>query len=308
MTAYDYIKNVFWVLIILSIAPALITNITKQYGKYFERRARVGIIPIKNVIYDSTNYCKQLRLFFEDKSIKALLIKMECPGGASGTAQIIANELLALKKINPKPVIVFVENMCASGGYNIAAAADYIISPASALIGSIGSSMPYLFNINKLIGHYNVDYTPIAAGKYKNAANPFAPLNKDDIKLLQGVADDCYQQFLLDISQYRKLPLEKAHEWGDAKIFTGRQALKLGLIDELGSLDTAINVIRKKALIDETTKIEWVKVPKRKTFWSFLGGDDDFGSDDDTVLSSFASTLCDKLEERFMHSTTHKMQ
>lgn len=308
MTFYDYLKNIFLVIIILSIAPAMINNLAKQYGRYFEWRARVGVIPMRTVLADSASYSKQLRLFFEDSSIKAILIKMECPGGATGTAQAITSELVALKKEHPKPVIVLVENICASGGYYIASAADYIVSPASALIGSIGCTMPYLFKVNKLVTHYDIDYTPVAAGKYKNATNPFVPANPADVALLQGVADDSYNQFVEDVSHNRKLPLEKAAEWADAKIFTGRQALKLGLIDEIGSLSNAIIAIRKKANIDEKIKIEWVCTPKRRTLWSYFTDSDDVCGDDETMFSRFADTLCNKMEERLFHSSVKQIQ
>jgi protease IV len=304
MTFYDYLKNIFLILIILSIAPTMINNLTKQYGRYFTRRARVGVLPMRTVLSDSTSYSKQLRLFFEDSSIAAILIKMECPGGATGTAQAITNELLALKKDHPKPVIVLVENVCASGGYYIASAADYIISPASALIGSIGTTMPYLFKVNKLVAHYDVDYTPVAAGKYKNATNPFVQANPEDTALLQGVANDSYDQFLHDISNNRKLSMETAAEWGEAKIFTGRQALKLGLIDEIGSISNAMAAIRKKANLDEKIKIEWICAPKKRTLWNLFASDDsDICSEDESMFSHFATSVCDKLEERLLQPT-----
>ncbi len=306
MTFYDAMKNVFLLLIILSLAPALISSISKQYGKYFEPRTQVGVLPIRGTISSSEAYNKQLRTYFEDKSIKAILIKMECPGGAAGSAQSIYSEILALKKANAsKPVIVLVENICASGGYNIACAADHIVAPGSALIGSIGTAIPYLFKINKLMGQINIEYTPVATGKYKNVANPFAPGSPEETALLQGLTDDSYQQFLLEVSQSRKLSLAKESEWAEGKIFTGQQALKLGLIDEIGSMDSAIKAIRKKALIEG--KIEWVHPPKRGGFMSFFTGEGS-QSDDESLSAHFASAICDKLESKFFGPTTLKAQ
>ena len=111
---------------------------------------------------------------------------MECPGGASGTSQTIFDELKALKKENPKPVVVLVENICASGGYNIACAADYIIAPGSAIIGSIGASLPYLFNVKELLEKINVKYTPIKAGTYKNVTNPFVEMTPQEDRFIAG--------------------------------------------------------------------------------------------------------------------------
>jgi len=297
MTFYDIMKNIFLLLIILSIAPTLVSNIGKQYGKYFEPRTKVGVLPIRETITNSESYNKQLRTYFEDSSIKAILNKMECSGGASGSVQSIYTEILALKKENAsKPVIVLVENICASGGYNIACAADYVVAPGSALIGSIGTSIPYLFKINKLMGQINIEYTPVATGKYKNVANPFVPGTKEETALLQGLTDDSYQQFLLDVSQSRKLSLTKAEEWAEGKIFTGRQAIKLGLIDEIGSMDVAIKALRKKALIEG--KIEWIHPPKKGGLMAFLRGEGSQG-DDESLTAHFASAVCDKLQTKF---------
>lgn len=297
MTFFDYLKNIFFILIILQIAPVLIENIAKQYRKYLEPRTRVAVLPIKGVLYSSSSYNKKLRAFFEDTSIRAIIIKMECPGSAAGTGQSIFNELLALKKETPKPVVVLVENICASGGYNIACAADYIIAPASAIIGSIGTSLPYLFKVNRLLSQWNVDYSAVAAGEYKNLTNPFVPATPEDTELLQGLTEDSYQQFLLDVSQNRKLSLANAKEWGNGKIFTGNQALKLGLIDAIGSLDNAIKIIKEKALIEG--KIEWVHPLKKSSLWSFFSGDS--AHENDSMYASLSNKICDTIEQRFFN-------
>ena len=302
MTFYDVLKNLFLLLIVLSLAPALITSISRQYGKYFEPRTKVGVLPIRESITNSEPYNKQLRTYFEDSSIKAILIKMECVGGTSGSSQSIYTELLALKKENPsKSVIVLIENICASGGYYIACAADHIVAPASALIGSIGTAIPYLFKVNKLMGQINIEYNPVVTGKYKNTANPFVPESKDETALLQGLTDDSYQQFILDVSQSRKLSLAKSEEWAEGKIFTGRQALKLGLIDEIGSMDAAIKALRKKALIEG--KIEWIHPPKKGGVIPFLMGEGS-QNDDESLTARFAGALCDKLQTKFLSPAT----
>lgn len=298
MTFSDALKNIFFLLIILSFAPTLISTISKQYSNYFEHRTKVGVLPIRGLISNSEPYTQQLRKYFEDTTIKAIFIKMECPGGAAGSTQSIYSEILALKKANAnKPVIVLVENVCASGGYNIACASDYIVAPGSALIGSIGTAFPYLFKVNKLMGQVNIEYTPVTSGKYKNIANPFIASSKEETALLQGLTEDSYQQFLLDVSQSRKLSLAKATEWAEGKIFTGSQALKLGLIDETGSLDSAIKAIRKKALIEGA--IEWVHPPKQGGLLSFVMGDSSH-SDDESLTARFANALCDRLESKML--------
>ena len=292
----DILKNIFFLLIIIQLAPPIIQGIVKQYKNLMEQRTKVAVLPINGILYNSDPYCKKLRQLFEDKSIKAILIKMECSGGASGTSQTIFDELKALKKESPKPIVVLVENICASGGYNIACATDYIIAPGSAIIGSIGASLPYLFNIKELLERINVKYTPIAAGAYKNVANPFVDLTPQDKSLLQGVADDAYDQFIREVSESRKLSLASSKEWADGKIFTGRQAKKLGLIDEVGSLENAIQIIKKKAMIEGL--IEWVHPPVKFSFWNFFRGDSG-QEEESSMFASMASQIGNYLEQRY---------
>lgn len=295
-TFSDILKNIFFLLIIVQLAPPIIQSIVKQYKHFVEPRTKVGVLPITGVIYNSESYCKKLRKFFEDKDIKAILIKMECPGGASGTSQTIFNELNALKKENPKPVIVLVENICASGGYNIACTCDYIIAPGSAIIGSIGAALPYLFNVKELLEQVKVKYTPIKAGTFKNATNPFVEMTPQETSLLQGVADDAYDQFMLEVSQKRKLSLVSAKEWADGKIFTGRQAKKLGLIDELGCLENAIQALKKKAMFEG--KIEWVYPPTKMSFWNLFSTDADYDPES-SMYASLATKIGTYLEQRY---------
>lgn len=301
MTFSDVLKNLFFVLIIIQIAPPIIQNIAKQYRHLIEQRTKVAVLPVKGLLYDSTLLVKRLKKIFEDSDIKALLIRMECPGGAGGTAQTIFSELKALKQENPKPVIVLVENMCASGGYNIAIAADYIIAPGSAVIGSIGATLPYLFNVKELLEQYKVKYTPIKAGAFKNAANPFVEMTAEEKSMLQAVTDDSYDQFIKEVSECRKLSLANSKEWAEGKIFTGRQAQKLGLIDQLGSLETAIKVIKEKAMIEG--KIEWVYPPSRFSLWNFLGGQDVGSDQEETINASLSSRIASMIGYRFNPTT-----
>lgn len=294
----EIIKNIFFVIIILQLTPPILQSIFKQYKNLFALQTKVGVLTFSGILYNSESYNKKMRQFFMAKDIKAILIKMECPGGASGTSQTLYDELSALKKEYPKPVVVLVENTCASGGYNIACAADYIIAPGSALIGSIGSAMPYLFNIKELMEKLNIKYTPIAAGSFKNIANPFVDMSEKEKALLQGVADDSYDQFVRTVSATRKLSFDTSKEWADGKIFTGRQAKAIGLIDEVGSLENAIQVLKKKAHFEG--EIEWIHPPRKVSFWNMFSSDVE---QDSSMVTSLARNLGTYLEQRFASHT-----
>ncbi|TET07070.1 signal peptide peptidase SppA [Candidatus Dependentiae bacterium] len=296
MSLFDYLKNIFFILIILQVAPILIESIMKQYSRYIEQRTKVAVLPIKGVLYDSTQSSKHLHTFFKNDDIKAILIKMECPGSAAGTGQALYNEIISLKKEYPKPVIVLVENVCASGGYNIACAADSIISPSSAIIGSIGTAFSNLFQLKEFVNQYKIGYVSITSGMYKTTTDPFSDLTPEQITMLQGVTDDAYNQFIQDVAQARKLSLNKANEWANGKIFTGRQALTLGLIDEIGSAYNAVKKIKEKALIEG--EIEWVHPPKKGGLMRLFGGANG-ETDDNSMFSSMINQFCSVLENRY---------
>lgn len=255
MSFFGYLKNIFILLIFLQIAPALFKNIGKQYSAFVVPRTHVGVLKIDGVLYSSSWHAKQLHTFFKDDSIKAILVKIESCGSSAGTGQALAHEISQLKTTYPKPIITLTENICASGAYYIASATDYIISSGQALIGSIGSYMPHLFQLKGFLEQHHIDYTPIKAGTYKGMTDPFGKMNEQDKEQLQSVANDSYEQFVGDVAFNRKLAVHDADIWADGKLFTGRQAQKLGLVDELGSAINAVTYIKNKKLIDE---IEWI--------------------------------------------------
>lgn len=295
MTFFEAVKNIFLLLLFLQLAPSLIQGITKHYGRYLSPRTAVAVVPIKGVISESNRYTTMLEKFFDNTDIKAILLRIDCQGTVTGSGQSIFDELMFLKKEHRKPVIALVENMCASGGYLIASAADYIIAPSTALIGSIGNTFSYFFQLNKLLAYHNIGYVPLKAGEYKLATDPFTDITPQEQALLQNVLDDAYDQFKTNIAQTRKVSLDESTTWAEGKIFTGRQALKIGLIDEVGSISTAKRVLKEKALIE--SEIEWVHPPKSGGFLNALFGGDAIG-DDETFMSACSTALVSTLEQK----------
>ncbi len=303
MTLIGTLKNIAYIslfIILLPLIPLIVGGIQQLYNRYIDPRSLVGVLPIKGVLYDSNYHTKQLNKFFKDDAIKAILLKVECPGSASGTGNAIYNELMELKKTYPKPVIALVENVCASGGYYIASAADYIIASPMALIGSIGVAMPYFFQLKEFAEYHKIKYLPLAAGDYKNSTNPFTEITPKQKQMLQSVLDDSYEQFAADIAERRNLTLDTKNEWANGKIFNGRQALALGLIDELGSSSQMMRVIKERAGI--TDDIKWISAPSRSGFWATLFGE---SNDEQTVLSLFAHECVTVLENRY---SNHNIQ
>jgi protease-4 len=297
MTILEYLKTFFLLLILIAITPPILRGVVSQFQNYSSPKAQVGVICLKGVICDSAPYTKQLATYFKDKNIKAIMLRMECSGSASGTGEIIFNEIMELKKEYPKPIITLVENVCASGGYWIASATDHIIAPSTALIGSIGINMPYLFQLPEFLAEHKVGYVNMKAGTYKTATDPFASMSDGDKAMLQATLDDSYQQFVTTVAHCRKLNLNNASQWADGRLFNGHQAQLLGLIDEIGSLQNAIRILKEKALIEG--EIEWVSPTVLTTWWDFIAG-----SSSESLSESAANVMCSHIEKRYTTART----
>jgi len=282
-TFFDYLKNIFLIILILQIAPPLVRNIIQQYSKMLEPQTKIGYITIKGFLCDSQYYVRYLKKFFSNDDIKAILLRIDSPGGAAGSSEAIAHEIDILKKEHPKPVITLTENICTSGAYYIASSTDYIIAAPSTLVGSIGTSIPYQFKIKDILEKLDIKYYSITAGKYKNTTDPLVEMTSEKKALLQELADDSYQNFLQYVTNNRsQLSLDEADTWANGKIFTGNLAHKHKLIDKLGSLSDAISIIKERAIVEG--EIEWIKPEKSSSLLSLLFG----GTNDQTELHSFS--------------------
>lgn len=265
----DILKTIILILIFINIVPPLWKNFSEKWIQDIEPKTKVGYLSITH-LESSDCYTAHLREYFKNPDIKAVFLDIECEGGAAGTSQAIVYEIQTLKNKYPKPVIAYSENICASGGYYIACAADHIIAPGACLIGNIGSSFSSQCNFKKLLATYNVDIVTIASGKYKTTFNNLEECTEDQKKLLQTICDDMYQQFITFVAAQRHLQINNAQEWADGKIFSGAQAKQLHLIDIVGSKLDAIEFL-KKSLIPSDKNIEWI-YPPQTSWWKSLSG------------------------------------
>lgn len=295
-TFSDYLKNIFWIFLILQFAPFFIRSIKQQYSDLLEQKTKVGIITIKGTLSEAGPSVRTIKKFFEDPTIKAIVLKVDSPGGLAGTAQTIFNEIIHYKNQNPSKYIVgLVENMAGSGGYYVAAAAHYIIASPSAFIGSIGTYIQHpLFK--DFIEQYKIKYDIIKTGTYKGAGNPLLELSPEQRKQFQSITDEVYRQFTRDVARQRPQLPSDTTKWADGKIFTGDQALSLKLIDEVGSPATVRRVLKDNAHIEG--KIEWVKPTKRQGFLASLFKQDT-EDDESSYIGSFVKTVCLAIEDHY---------
>jgi len=249
MTLYEFLKSIILILVFATIIPFLLHNIKLQYNYFLEPYTYIAILPIKGSLSDSSVYSKNLRSFFKDPLIKGIVLKIDCFESAAGTSQIIFNEIQHYKKEYPKPVITLVENVCVAGGYLIASASDYIIAPETAIIGGIGR-YTYAEQLTHFLSHFAVNYCIKKNSQEQNIHN-------------NVLYNETYQHFIKQVATTRKLSLATVSNWANEKIFTGKQAYSLGLVNALGSMHTVISFLKEKALIDG--EIEWIEKEHNKS-------------------------------------------
>jgi protease-4 len=220
---------------------------------------KVGIVEVNGTITSSGSIIKQLDKYAEDKSIPAIVLRINSPGGVVAVCQEIYEEVRKLR-LSGKRIVASMGNVAASGGYYIAVAADTIMANPGTITGSIGviAQIPNAEELLKKVGLY---VEVIKSGKYKDIGSSTRKMTSDEYRLLQGVIDDTYDQFVETVISERNLSRKEVLKLADGRIFTGRQALKCKLVDVLGNYKDAIDLAGKMAGIGEKPS---VVRPKRK--------------------------------------------
>lgn len=200
----------------------------------------------------------------EDRKIKALLLKIDSPGGTVTASDIIYHELQAFKKETGIPVIVSMMDVAASGGYYIAMAADKIIAHPTSITGSIGV-LTMKFDIQGLMAKVGVEEVTVKSGDMKDFNSIFHTLRPEDQALLQGIIDALYVRFTTIVAESRPgLSLEEVKKAADGRVYTARQALELKLIDEIGYLEDGIELAKKAAGISQARVIAYQRPSQPK--------------------------------------------
>jgi protease-4 len=197
----------------------------------------VGIVEISGVITDSSETIRLIKHFREDETIKAIVLRVESPGGVVGPSQEIYREV---RKTNPaKKVVASMGAVAASGGYYVAAAADGIIANPGTITGSIGVIMGYT-NFEKLLQKIGLSPVVIKSGEYKDMGSPTREMTPQEEEALQYFVDQTHRQFVTAIAEGRDMDPDHVESLADGRIYTGEEALKNGLVDRLGNLEDAI--------------------------------------------------------------------
>ena len=226
------------IIISITLLLLLVVSLTiALFQKNVPLGSRVALISIEGPIIDSLDVVDEIKEHVKDHSIKAIILRIDSPGGAVGPSQEIYAEVK--KAAVEKHIVVSMGSIAASGGYYIASPADMIFANPGTLTGSIGVIME-IPNLEGLMTKIGVTTEVIKSGKHKDMASAFRKMDKEDRDILQGVLENVHEQFIRAVADGRKLSLDDVRPVADGRIFTGEQAKGLRLVDELGTLEDAI--------------------------------------------------------------------
>lgn len=227
---------------------------------------KIVVLDIEGIITESRPIIEKLNRYKDNNQIKAIVIRIDSPGGGVGPAQEIYEELIKLR--DDKSLVVSMGSVAASGGYYIASAAHRIVANPGTITGSIGVIIEFA-NVEELLGKIGLKSVVIKSGKYKDLLSPTRNIYEEERILLQGVIDNIHSQFIEAVALGRDMPREKVVAIADGRIFSGEQAKQLGLVDELGNLQDAVKSAAEMAGIKGKPNVIYPE-KKRPSIWEFL--------------------------------------
>ncbi len=223
--------------------------------------SEIGVVEVKGVIMESDKTIQLLHKAEKDKSIKAILLRIDSPGGAVGPTQEIYEEIIRIDK--DKPIYASFSSVAASGGYYLGAACRKIFTNAGTITGSIGVIMQFM-DLSKLYEWAKVKPETIKAGKYKDVGNPARSINDEEKALMDKMIAGVHQQFINDILKRRESILKAdINELAQGQIFSGEEAVDLGLADQVAGLWAAGRIIHQELELENKFDLKFIKKKKK---------------------------------------------
>jgi len=224
---------------------------------------RVAVLELEGVILDVDDLVRDLRAYRENPVVRAVVVRINSPGGVVGPTQELHQALLRVRQAG-KPVVASLGAVAASGGYYVAVAADRIYANPGTLTGSIGVIMQ-MANLENLFKKVGVDYVVVKAGQFKDLGNVSRPMSPEERRVLQSLLDDVHGQFINAVAEGRKLDRQDVVRFADGRIFSGEQARGLKMVDAVGSFEDALNSAASLAGLPVPPRV----IPARRRFSIF---------------------------------------
>ena len=230
---------------------------------------KVAVVELKETIVSSEDVVRQFKKYEDNHSVKAIVFRVESPGGGVAASQEIFEEVKKIRNAG-KPIVVSMGSVAASGGYYVSCPATKIFANPGTLTGSIGVIIEFM-HFKELMNKIGVDETTIKTGKFKDIGSPYRKTTEEEKAYFQFVIGDVYNQFVDAVATERKLDRAHVVQYADGRVFTGRQALEYGFVDTLGTFEDAVKYAAKLGKI--TGKPSVVKEGKKKSLIDRIVGD-----------------------------------
>jgi protease-4 len=226
-------------------------------------RNKVAVVPINGEIYSSSPVVEQLSSFADNRSIRAIVVRINSPGGAVAPSQEIYEEILRIRSETGKPVVASMDIVAASGGYYIAAACDHIVANPGSITGSIGVIAQW-FNLEDLVEWAKLRPETITSGELKDAGSPFRDMTREEREYYQRIVSQLHEQFIGAVIEGRdgRMTADEVRELADGRVFTGSEALELKLVDQNGGLNQAVRKAGEMAGIKGEPSAVYPRVAK----------------------------------------------
>ena len=257
---------------------------TGDSGKFTLSTQRVAVVPIDGPILEARETVDALEEYGDTATVKAIVVRINSPGGAIAPSQEIYSEILRIRREEGKPVIASFDSVAASGGFYIASACDQIVANPGSITGSIGVILQWL-EYEELIRWAKMRPETLTSGPLKAAGSPLQRMTDEERQYLQGIVNQLHTQFVRAVAEGRKGKLTEAEvaRVADGRVFTGEQALGLKLVDRLGTLHDAVRLAGELAGIEGEPAMIYPK-PRRATLVDLLSGAGDARSFVDKVM------------------------
>ncbi len=246
----------------IAVLGAFAVN-SKISGAIASSRGNIGVVEVTGPILSSKKIVEDLKGFMDDDAIKAIILRVDSPGGGIGPSQEIYRELM--KTRDAKTVIASMGSVAASGGYYIACATQGIVANAGTITGSIGVIMEYA-NIEQIAKKIGISPVVIKSGEYKDMGSPMRELKDSEKQLFQNLVDELHAQFVSDAAHARNMETDVMAKLADGRVYTGQTAMKLKLVDRIGNMDDAVQWAGQMAGIEGKLTLVYPKDDKITLF------------------------------------------
>lgn len=283
-------QKILLAIFLVALVSAFIIGFSERYdGEVFDG-ATIALLRIEGPILDVRWYMDQVQAFMEDGGIKSVVLRIDSPGGAIAPTQELYAELLRLREL--KPVVTSMGTVAASGGYYLSCATDWIVSNPGTITGSVGVIMEFS-NLEGLLGKIGISTRTIKSGKFKDTGNPTRPMTEEEEALLQEMIMDTYEQFVDAVLEGRPVEEQEVRPYLDGRVLTGRQAYEIGLVDQLGNINDAIEKAAEMAGMEQVPETVYEPRQKGPGLFTYL-----FGEAATRALVRLSESIADQAHDR----------